>query len=313
MIAPALFDLQVNGFAGVDFQQPDLSRENLRHAVEALRRHGTGGILLTLITDEVSALCRKLERLERLREQDETVATMICGYHLEGPWLSPEPGFRGAHPAGLMRAPDVADYRLIRDAAGGRLRLVTLAPELPGSDELITAAGRDRVVISLGHTDATEAQIECAIAAGAALCTHVGNGVPMTLPRHDNIVQRLLARDELTACFIPDGVHLPQHVLRNFVRSKPPGRAILTTDATAAAGAPAGRYRLGRSEIESDGETVRQPGQPHLAGSSLTPDRGVSNAAKWLGISQFDARALFSTTPAGLFDIKLPMSELTPV
>ncbi len=306
----ALFDLQINGFAGVDFQNSELTHPELRRAVDALRAHQTHRIFLTLISDEIEVLCAKLARFEALRSQDTTIAEVVCGYHIEGPWLSPREGFVGAHPAHLQRAPNLADFHSLQDAAGGNIRLVTLAPEWPGSAEFIREITRAGVVVSLGHTDASDAEIDAAIAAGATLCTHLGNGVPQTLPRHDNIVQRLLARDELTACFIPDGVHLPPFALRNFFRAKPPGKALLTTDAMAAAAAPPGRYCLGNLEVESRNGTVRAPGSPNLAGSALTPDRGVTNAAKWLGISIPQARALFSTQVAALFGIELPILEI---
>ena len=311
-LVPALFDLQVNGFAGVDFQQPDLPLADLRRAVDALRAHETHRILLTLITDDIDALCRKFERIEHARRGDDVIAETVCGYHLEGPWLSAEPGYCGAHPPEKMRAPQLADFQRLQEAAGGNLRLVTLAPELPGSAEFIAEVTRLGVLVSLGHTDASDAQIDEAIRAGTTLCTHLGNGVPVTLPRHDNIVQRLLARDELTACLIPDGAHLPPFVLRNFFRAKPPGKVVLTTDAIAAAAAPPGRYTLGAIEVESRGGFVRQPGPPNLAGSSLTPDRGVRNAAVWLGIPPTEARALFSTRAASLFGIDLPMLPAAP-
>jgi N-acetylglucosamine-6-phosphate deacetylase len=302
----SLFDLQVNGFAGVDFQRADLSGVELRRAVEALRAHETERILLTLISDEIDALCRQFERIETLRRSDARIAETVCGYHLEGPFLSPEPGYCGAHPPERQRAPDLAAFARLQSAAGGRIRLLTLAPEWPGSVDFIADVARQGVVVSLGHTNASEAQIDEAIRAGASLCTHLGNGVPQTLPRHDNIVQRLLARDELTACLIPDGVHLPPFVLQNLFRAKPPGKVVFTTDAMAAAGAPPGRYTLGGIEVESRDGAVRQPGCVHLAGSCLTPDRGANNAATWLGISQQTARDLFSTRAAALFDIALP-------
>ena len=301
----SLFDLQVNGFAGVDFQQPEMSPAELRRAVGALHAHETRRILLTLISAEPEALCRQFERIERFRKGDALIAETVCGYHLEGPFLNSADGFRGAHPA-VQRAPDVAVFAKMQDAAGGNIRLLTLAPEWPGSAEFIAEVVRRGVVVSLGHTDASEAQIDDAIRAGASLCTHLGNGVPQMLPRHDNIVQRLLARDELTACLIPDGVHLPPFVLRNFFRAKPPGKVILTTDAMAAAAAPPGRYTLGATEVESRDGAVREPGCAHLAGSSLTPDRGVANAAQWLGISTDEARTMFSTRAAALFGIDLP-------
>jgi N-acetylglucosamine-6-phosphate deacetylase len=304
--ASSLFDLQVNGFAGVDFQQPSVRLEDLRRAVISLREHQTYRILLTFITDDIDALCRKFAGIEELRRADPLIAETVCGYHLEGPWLSPEPGFCGAHAPDKMCAPSLGDYRRLQDAAGGNIRLITIAPEWPGSDEFIAEVVPENVVISLGHTDASEAQIDAAIRAGATLITHLGNGVPQTLHRHDNVIQRLLARDELIACLIPDGIHLPPFVLRNFFRAKPPGRAIFTTDAMAAAAAAPGRYTIGASEVESRDGVVRVPGKPNFAGSALTPDRGVENAAAWLGISRADARALFSTTAARLFAITLP-------
>ena len=303
---PSLFDIQVNGFAGVDFQRDDLSADELRRAIDALHAHETQRIFLTLISDEIEMLCRRFERIERLRKSDQVIAATICGYHLEGPFLSPEEGWRGAHRAEFQRAPGVADFSRLHAATNGNLRLLTLAPEWPGSAEVIAEAVRLGCVVSLGHTNATDAEIDAAIRAGATLCTHLGNGVPQMLPRHDNIVQRLLARDELTACLIPDGVHLPPFVLRNFFRAKPPGKVILTTDATAAAAGPPGRYTLGAMTVESRDGVVREPGRTNFAGSCLTPDRGVANAAEWLRIPMDQARALFSTTVAALFDIALP-------
>ena len=309
MPRPSLFDLQVNGFAGVDFQRAELSLAQLRHAVEALHAHETRRIFLTLISADPDALCWQFERIEQFRKADALIAETICGYHLEGPFLSPLEGFRGAHPGGVQRAPDLALFEKMQSAANGNIRLLTLAPEWPGSAEFIAEIVRRGVVVSLGHTDASDAQIDNAIRAGATLCTHLGNGVPQLLPRHDNIVQRLLARDELTACFIPDGVHLPPPVLRNFFRAKPPGKVIFTTDAMAAAAGPPGRYTLGALTIESRDGAVRAPGSAYLAGSCLTPDRGVANAAAWLGLSILEARALFSTQAANLFRLELPMIE----
>lgn len=307
--ACTLFDLQVNGFTGVDFQQPELLQHELRRAVEALHRHETHRVFLTLVTDEIDALCRKFARLEKFRRADPLLAETICGYHLEGPWLSPQPGFCGAHSGELQRAPTLADLRRLQEATGGHLRLITLAPEWPGSAEVIAAAVASGIVISLGHTDASEETIDEAIRAGATLCTHLGNGVPLTLPRHDNIVQRLLTRDELTACLIPDGAHLPPFVLKNFFRAKPPGKVVFTTDCMAAAAAPEGRYLLGAAEVESRGGVVRKPGEQLLAGSSLTPDRGVQNAARWLDLPLAEARAMFAERAADLFGIALPMLD----
>lgn len=293
-----LFDIQVNGFAGVDFQRTP-SEADVRLACEQLEARGVGRILATFITDASDALARKLEAFESFRRSDPLIRRVIVGYHLEGPYLSAELGYRGAHPADRMKDPDPAEFDRWQQAAGGAIRLVTLAPERRNSAEFIarlTAAG---VRISLGHTNASERQIDEAIRAGATLCTHLGNGCPGDLPRHDNIIHRLLARDELTACLIPDGVHLPPFVLRNLSRAKPAGKVLLTTDAMAAAGAPPGRYTLGHLEMEvGPDRIVRMPGATNFAGSALTLDTGVANAAAWMGLSPAAARDLASTIPA---------------
>jgi N-acetylglucosamine-6-phosphate deacetylase len=307
---PALFDLQVNGFGGVDFQQLDLTQSALRGAVEALRRHYIYRILLTLISDEVDTLCRKLERIEAIRRADALVAETITGYHLEGPYLSPAPGYCGAHPPALMHSPSVREMERLCAAAGGHVKLITLAPEWPDSDEFISEARRQGIVIALGHTQAGERDIDMAIAAGATICTHLGNGVPQQLPRHDNVVQRLLARDELIACLIPDGLHLPPFVLKNFFRAKPVGKVVLTSDCMSAADAPPGRYAIGRLQVEVGRDGVaREPGKPNFAGSALTLDRGVANAAAWLEIAPDQAWRLASSSVAAIFSIELPIID----
>jgi N-acetylglucosamine-6-phosphate deacetylase len=304
-----LFDFQVNGFAGVDFQRDDLDAVVLRRALDGLRRCGVGRFFFTLITDDIERLARRLERAEIFRARDPLAAGMIAGYHIEGPWLCPKPGYRGAHPAAPMHAPTMAEFARLQTAGGGNIRLVTLAPEWPGAPECIAAMTADGINVALGHTDADERQIDDAIVAGARFCTHLGNGVPALLPRHDNIIQRLLARDELTACFIPDGIHVPQAALKNFVRAKPPGKVLFTTDAMAGAGAGPGRYTLGDSEIEVGADGVaRQPGGEGFAGSTLTPDRGVANLAAWLGCSSETAHHLWSEAPRLAFGLSAPVS-----
>lgn len=296
--APAsLFDLQVNGFAGVDFQRyPTLSE--VRMACLRLRECGMQRILATFITDTPDAVVSKLRSFESYRNKDALIADTIVGYHLEGPYLSAESGYRGAHPAEAMKNPDWPEFTLMQEAASGHIRLVTLAPERQGSSEFIAAATASGVRISLGHTNANDAQIDEAIRAGATLCTHLGNGCPAELHRHDNIIQRLLARDELIACLIPDGVHLPSATFRNLFRAKPPNKVILTTDAMAAAGAPPGRYTIGRLELEVGFDrVVRMPGSPYFAGSSLQLDEGIANASQWLGIHYAEASNMASDIP----------------
>ncbi len=302
-----LFDLQVNGFAGVDFQQDHVSPAALEHALRGLRAHRTSRILYTLITDRIDALCRRLEHVENLRRRSPLARDTIAGYHLEGPWLLPEPGYHGAHDPALMRAPTVADADRLLAASGGHLRLVTLAPELPGAPEVIAHLVSRGVRVAIGHSNASEPDLDRAISAGLSLCTHLGNAVPARLPRHDNILKRLLARDELTAVFIPDGLHLPPSVLRNFVRAKPRDKVLFTTDCMAAAGAPPGRHTLRHvvTEVGPDG-VVREPGKPNFAGSSLTLDRAVDNISRFLGWPLDDASAACSVLVASSLGLHPP-------
>lgn len=293
MISPPApyFDLQVNGFAGVDFQQPGISAAALEQAVAALRAHGTSRILLTLITDTIDAFAVQLAHLERLRAASPAVAAMIAGYHLEGPYLLPETGYHGAHDPRKMKAPDGGEFDRLWAAAGGRIRLITLAPEWPGSAEFIRHVVGHGVRVAIGHSNADDQVIDAATAAGLTLCTHVGNGTPMQLARHDNIIQRLLARDELTAVFIPDGIHVPPGPLRNFVRAKPRAKVLFTTDCIAAAGAPPGRYTVGSIEVEAGADgVVREPGKPNFAGSALTMDQAAANVRRFLGWTEAEAR-----------------------
>jgi len=293
-----LFDIQVNGYAGIDFQR-EPTQQQIRHACDKLKEHGTDRILATFITDKPGSFELKLKTFESYRKADPVIKQMIVGYHLEGPYLSSEPGFCGAHPAELMKDPSIAEFKVWQDAAGGSIRLVTLAPERPGSFDFISELTRSGVRVSLGHTNASEEQIDLSIKAGATLCTHLGNGCPALLHRHDNIIQRLVARDELTACFIPDGIHLPPHVLKNLYKVKPASKVIITTDAMAAAGAVPGKYSLGHLEMEvGEDHVVRMPGAKTFAGSALTLNKGVENSALWLGLSSAQAIDLASKIPA---------------
>lgn len=300
-----LFDFQVNGFAQVDFQDPTITAADLITAARALRAHGLAGMFLTLVTNTGERLCAQFQRLESFRRSEPLLDDLIWGYHLEGPWLRPEVGYCGAHPREKMCAPSLALFDRLQAAAGGNIRLVTLAPEWPGSDLFIGELVRQGVHIALGHTNANDAEIDRAIAAGARFATHLGNGVPRILPRHDNVIQRLLARDELYACLIPDGIHLPPFVLKNLYRAKPAGRVLFTTDAISAAGAPPGTYSCNGMRVTVGPDLiVRDPGPSGgFAGSALTPDRGVALTAHFLDLSPAAARTLWSAAPISAFGL----------
>jgi N-acetylglucosamine-6-phosphate deacetylase len=290
--SPGFFDLQVNGFGGVDFNSPDLTRDQLDLAAAAMRRTGVTRFLPTLITaplESFHACARTIARWD---------SPASLGIHAEGPYLSPTDA-RGAHPPPHLREATLDDFRRRQDAAEGRIVLVTLAPEVPGALELTAHLAASGVRVAIGHSNATPAQIREAVRAGASLSTHLGNGCAGGLPRHPNLIWEQLAADELAACFIADGHHLPAATLKAMVRAKTPSRAILVTDATAAAAAPPGRYALGELEIERDAAgRVTLPGEGKLAGSSLTLDQAVGRAAREAGVTIEEALAMASGRPA---------------
>jgi len=290
---PGLFDLQVNGFGGVDFNAPDLTADRAAEALDRMRETGVTRCLPTLITssfDRFAASARVLARLPH---------AAIAGLHMEGPYLSPNEGARGAHPREDIAPASADDFRRRQDAAGGRIRLVTLAPEVAGALPLIEHLVETGVRVAIGHTVATPEQIGDAIRAGASLATHLGNGCPQMLPRHPNVIWELLAADAMFASLIVDGHHLPPATVKAMIRAKTPSRTILVTDAAAAAASAPGRYTLGAVNCErgEDGR-VSLPGTPYLAGSSLTLDRAIANTVRFTGLSIDEVVPMASTIPA---------------
>jgi N-acetylglucosamine-6-phosphate deacetylase len=286
-------DLQVNGFAGVDFNDPATTADQVSQALAAMARTGVTRCLPTLITDSLDRFTRCAHTL--VRHPDPA----ILGLHMEGPYISPEDGFRGAHPREHVRSASLEDFDRRQDAADGRIRLLTLAPEVPGALPLIEHVVSRGVRVAIGHTNATGTQIRAAVRAGATLSTHLGNGIAPMLPRHPNPIWEQLAEDGLWASLIVDGHHLPAATVRAMVRAKGPSRTILVTDAIAAAGCPPGTYRLGGLEVQLD-ETgrVAVPGAATLAGSALTMDRAVTLAVELTGLPLADVQRMASSNPA---------------
>jgi N-acetylglucosamine-6-phosphate deacetylase len=219
---------------------------------------------------------------------------------MEGPYLSPDEGPRGAHPREHVLPATIDDFRRRQDAASGRIVLVTLAPEVAGAIGLIEHLVASGVRVAIGHTAATPSQIDEAVRAGATLATHLGNGCAQLLPRHPNVIWELLAADAVCASLIVDGHHLPPATVKAMVRAKGPHRTILITDATAAAASPPGRFTLGDTECELDGQArVSLPGTPYLAGSALTLDRAIANTVRFTGMPMHEVIPMASTIPAG--------------
>jgi N-acetylglucosamine-6-phosphate deacetylase len=239
-----------------------------------------------------------LANLARAKEQLPEGAA-IAGFHIEGPHISPEDGPRGAHPRRWVRPPHLEEFQHMQEAARGLIRLVTLAPEWPEAPGFIEALVRQGVVASIGHTSASAAQIADAVAAGATMCTHLGNGAHAVLPRHPNYIWEQLAEDRLAASFIVDGIHLSSAFLKVALRAKGVERSVLVTDASAPAGCPPGRYRLGEQEVELTAEgRVVLAGQTRLAGSALRMDRGVENLMRLAGLALPEAVQMATVNPA---------------
>jgi len=290
---PGLFDLQVNGFGGVDFNAPNVTADQVDEALERMRATGVTRCLPTLITSSFEQFACSARVLARMSH------TAIAGIHMEGPYLSPEDGARGAHPREHVTRASIDDFMRRQDAAGGRIVLVTLAPEVPGALALIEHLVASGVRVALGHTAATPPQIGDAIAAGATLATHLGNGCAQMLPRHPNVIWEQLAADAMLASLIVDGHHLPPATVKAMVRAKGPAQTILVTDAVAAAGCAPGRYTIGgvTCELRADGR-VSLPGTPYLAGSGLTLNRAIANTARFTGLSIDAVIPMASAIPA---------------
>lgn len=290
---PGLVDLQVNGFGGVDFNAAGLTGDLVHEALARMRLTGVTRCLPTLITsslDEFTASARVIARVSD---------PAIAGIHMEGPYLSPEDGPRGAHRRECTRSASRDDFRRRQDAAEGRIVLVTLAPEVDGALPLIEHLAADGVRVAIGHTAATPERIQDAISAGATLATHLGNGCAAMLPRHPNVIWEQLAADALFASIIVDGHHLPPATAKSIVRAKGTAHTILVTDAIAAAGCAPGTYSIGGvlTELAANGR-VSLAGTPYLAGSSLTLDRAIANTARFTGLPLSDIVPMASTIPA---------------
>ncbi|MSR54513.1 MAG: N-acetylglucosamine-6-phosphate deacetylase [Gemmataceae bacterium] len=305
-IAPALFDLQINGCLGIDFSSPTVTVEQVRQVIDECRKHGIAGLLPTLITNSFEAIVHGLGTLKKARETDPVVAAAVPGFHVEGPYIASEDGPRGAHPRKHARDPDFDEFQRWQDAAGGQIRLFTLAPERAGALRFIEQVARTGVVVAIGHTAATPAIIRDAVAAGAKLSTHIGNGSHAVLPRHENYIWEQLAADELWASMIPDGHHLPPSLVKVIVRAKTPRRTIITCDASSLAGLPPGRY--GEWEVQPSGR-VAVPGTPFLAGSGSFTDSCVGNTIRMAGVSLAEAVDMASAHPREL--LGLPNWELS--
>lgn len=300
MVSAGLVDLQVNGFAGVDFNAETITADALDQALEAMLATGVTTCLPTLITAHPDALVSRLRALDAAVAASRLGSAMCPGFHLEGPFLNAGAGYAGCHPPEAMTAAEPALIARLRGLISRPILMVTLAPELPGALELIRTLSQQGVVVALGHTASDFDQIAAAAEAGATLSTHLGNGMPQSAHKLENPIFAQLAEDRLQASFIADGIHLHPSALKVLLRAKGLDRSMLVTDAVAGAAAQPGPYRLAGMDIlrTADG-AIRLPSGA-LAGSALCLDQAVRNLVGWGLASPEQALAMASTHPLAL-------------
>lgn len=303
---PNYVDLQVNGFGGVDFNAGDLSADEVIDMCSRLRADGVAGILATVITDDVERMCRRIESICRVREAAPIVADTIWGIHIEGPFLNEQPGYIGAHPATAARVASVDVMERLLDAGEGLVRIVTLAPERDPHFAVTRLLVSRGVRVSAGHCDPTLDQLQAAIDAGVNMFTHLGNGCPLMLHRHDNIIQRVLSvADRLWIGFIADGIHLPFPTLKNYLKLVGIDRSFVVTDAIHAAGLGPGTFSFGGQLVVVDEHRATWAvDRNHLVGSASRMKDMASHLRCAIGLSEKEIDLLTSENPRRLIAIE---------
>jgi len=316
-LTPGFIDLQVNGFAGVDYNDPTISSEDMSRSIRKMFRTGVTRFFPTIITaseERIVACLRNLSsaRAEFVRHGLPEGHAMEA-FHVEGPHISPESGPRGAHPIEHVRAPETDEFDRWQEAADGGIRIVTLSPEWDGATRYISHLVKAGVVASIGHTMANASAIEAAVGAGASMSTHLGNAAHSVLPKTDNYIWHQLADNRLAACFIYDEIHIPRDFFRSAVRAKGVDRSVLVTDAVMPAMCMPGTYRLAQIDVElRENGSVVMKGENRLAGSALLLDRAIGNAVRSGGLTLRDAVTMATINPARAGRVAGRQRGLTP-
>ncbi len=306
IIAPGFFDNQVNGFAGVSFAfgGSDLTFEGVQKATSELWKKGVTTYLPTLTTNSKELLVKNLKILAEASD-DARLRGSIPGFHLEGPYINPEDGYRGAHPKRFVRLPDWQEFTQLNEAASHKIIEITIAPELEGALDFISNCSKEGVVVALGHHNAPADVVKAAVDRGAKIATHLGNGAANMINRHRNPFWSQLADDRLTASIICDGFHLLPEEIKTFHAAKGTGRTIITSDVTSYAALNPGIYHTQTGEtIElTDEGMLRYPAQNVLYGSASPITKGVGHIMEVTGCTLAEAVQMASTNQANLFGL----------
>lgn len=314
-ICPGFIDLQVNGYAGIDYSGAGWGAvhaggtdstvdETVEKVVRAIAVSGTTRHLATIITGPRDRITTNCAAIAAAVSNSRLVRTAVPGIHLEGPFISPVDGPRGAHDPKHVRNPDWSEFRAWQEAAEGLIRMVTVAPETEGALAFIEKVSAAGVIVAIGHTGASPERIREAIAAGARFSTHLGNGSHAVLPRLKNYLWEQLGADELRASIIADGFHLPDAVMRSFARAKGLDRLVLVSDVAFLAGSAPGIRTWGdvAVEVHADGH-LSLAGTQFLAGAGHLLDRDIARFMTATGTSLGEATALCIRNPSRLLDL----------
>jgi N-acetylglucosamine-6-phosphate deacetylase len=303
-IAPGLIDAQVNGYASVSFNTKGLTVEKIQKLTNALWQEGVTTFFPTLITNSSALIIENLKVLSESLNNHPRLAHSMPGAFLEGPYISPVDGFRGAHQIEWVRPPDWEEFKMFYEAAQGRIIQIGVAPEIEGAMDFIEKCQELGVMVSLAHHNGSAAQVEAAVDLGVRMTTHLGNGCANLIHRHNNPLWPQLSEDRLTASIIADGHHLSREELRVFYKVKGPGHLILVSDATELAGMPAGTYQWnGKEVVMTEDGMLKYPAQNVLAGASFPVRTGIKNMMKLTGCNLEEAIQMATITPANVYKL----------
>jgi N-acetylglucosamine-6-phosphate deacetylase len=314
-VGPGLIDIQINGYNSVSFSlegaedspagAADLSVDDVKKVTEGLWKEGVTAYLPTLTTNSQELLTKNFRIIAKTMD-DPSLAPSMPGFHLEGPYISPVDGYRGAHPLEHVRKPDWDEFMEIYESSGKKISIITVAPEIEGMYEFIEKCKNLGIVVSLGHHNGSPEQIKLAIDHGASLATHLGNGCAANINRHVNPIWPQLADDRLKISFIADGFHLPPEVLRVFYKTKGVDNIVMTSDITSYAGLPAGTYKIkgGKSVLKTEEGNLRFLGPGGgLYGSASPLPNGIAHIMKVTGCSLVDAIKMTTLNAANLLNL----------
>ena len=303
IVAPGLVDIQINGYNGIDFSDPDLTTDDLKQIAKGLWEVGVTTILPTVTSNGHEQLIGAFEALSNSLD-DPYVRMLIPGYHLEGPYISPVAGFRGAHPEIHIRPPDLEEFKQYQEAANNQIRLITVAPEFDGVIPMIKYCVDNEIVVSLGHHNGSAEQIAAAVDAGASFSTHLGNGCANMIHRHNNPLWPQLAEDRLTAGLITDGFHLNKWEVQTFYKVKGDDLIVLVSDAVDLAGLPLGEYERWGGTVVLTADVVKFPAENVLAGAASPLSKCIGTMLDFSGCSLESAINMATRNPSRLIGLE---------